>query len=267
MSPLPHQYPDQASNKPGLSDDVASVTLLVEGNLKAFDIKVVRETLTQLERLVKAVPTHKGPVLMSELRTGSAVCAVQSDAVTAHHIGQVMTELESDTFKPSPSSRELLMVVRDIAKIANRKGVTSINLSVGEHTPVRIDGTVAETAEKLLHANLRSLGSVTGELVSYSVGKNGHITARIRDRKNDATVSISVDESLDSQVRSLLRYQVEAWGVLTRDIRSNIPLELDLHGIEELESQQVSVQEVQDAWSYLDTGGMTAVELVRKLRD
>lgn len=246
-----------------------AITLKLSGVHDQMDARAVSRSLDSLIKLVQSVakPGDSEPVLLSDLRIGSAVLAVQAPPEDAEIITRGLGELREGGVMPSGWNDTSLRAITGIYEASRRAGVDGASLdSSGLIT--RIDAALAKNVADASGVETISLGSVRGKLYRYS-SKNTY-EASLSDAITGAAVKLKLSAKLAPTAKELIDQNVVAWGALTRHPVDRYPTHLSVKGIKALEPKPSLPRPVHEGRGILGpdwTGGLGAVEWVRAMRN
>ncbi|MBP3947306.1 hypothetical protein [Corynebacterium sp. Marseille-P3884] len=242
-----------------------ALELKLNGEMGAIDAKTVVDGLELLRKLVGSFTPGQGPVKMASLRSGSAVTGVVATPEVETTILRAIDSIRDHKEMPSNWSSKQATLLQDLAKLSNRSGVDSTELSGSSSLRVtQLDSALLASIQEAMKKTPISIGSVVGTLYSYQVSAKG-LSAKMRDSLTNEDVRVLFDEDLDEAIRSNLRGLVEVSGVLKRHPETNAPEEISAKSVEALPIKTVPVSG-RGIWRRLKEEGTTAQDMMRALR-
>ncbi|GAA1472593.1 hypothetical protein P4N68_06975 [Corynebacterium felinum] len=243
-----------------------AVSIKLNGELDEIEAKTVITALELLTKLVQDFLPSSTKVTMAKLEEGSAILGVHVDEEIEQRLTKGIYQILEDREIPSDWSLKQVKNVHDLAKLSQRSGVESVALVDHENRVLNVlDNSLINAVEKALKELPYSLGSVRGELYSYSASSPTFV-AKLRSEARHGVVRIEFDEDLDPQVRSLLRKNVDVYGLIQRHPESNQISYVRVRRIEQAPDTP-NYLSGRGIWRDCAPDGISAVELVRRMRD
>ena len=244
-----------------------AIELTLNGDIGKIDARGLSDALNALIRMVQSVaePGEDTPILLSDLRVGSAKTAVLTRDEHVDTLLTGLTHLQHENTLPSGWNDTTLEAVSSINKASAREGISSASLMIDDLL-IEIDAYLAENARTAVTTHLQSLGSVSGRLFRYSSRSTPE--ASLESDSDGRSVKLKLSNNLAPEVRSLLDRHVRVWGVLSRSAADNRVVEVRVRGIAIEDAKPPLPRPIHEGRGILGrdwTGGLDSVSWVNNL--
>ncbi|WP_257161764.1 hypothetical protein [Corynebacterium cystitidis] len=239
------------------------LSLVLDGTLQDMDPSTILRGLDLLTKLVRGFTDQ--PIKVAEFREGSLITGLLVPASVETDVHNGLAHLRISNSIPPNWTLKQVQHVRDLTKLESKAGVTAVSLSTSKGTDnVVLDQPLAKAIDSILKAVPISLGSVTGELFSYSA-RDGNLHARLRPVSETGPVKVNFTEELDADIRTGLRQTVSIYGMLTRHPETHVVEEIDAHRIRIVKAagHQHSGRGI---WKDIKQRGVTVDKLMKEIR-
>jgi hypothetical protein len=206
--------------------------------------------------------------------------AVASAALAVRPVGVVLSEtregldtflagvdrLDSEAGVPEGWDERAVRRMIDMASVANLDGVEGVELSWGDHPPVRLDHAVLANSEESVTERHLSLGSVRGRLDRY-YHRGSKREVGLLDEVTGEAIKVQFGAHLQQRVVDAMEHTVTAWGELHRSADGRrLRLRLEDFEVEAPESLPVPVEHLAGVLGEDWTEGVSSVEWARAQR-
>ncbi|WP_151640334.1 hypothetical protein [Corynebacterium sp. 11A] len=243
--------------------ETRSLNLVLNGTLQDMDAKTVLEGLELLTKLVKSFSNE--PVKMGLLDEGSSITGVIVSPELEAEVLDGVARLRDGGSIPENWTFKQVRFVRDLTRLESKVGVTGVKLSTSYGSgDAFLDEPLREAIDAILEKIPISLGSVTGELYSYSANDK-RFRARLHPSAGGPMVKISFNEDLDEEIRNGLRQKVSIYGLLKRHPETHVVEEVDARRVKILKTPRL-VRSGRGIWKGAKEQGVTVDELMSAIR-
>lgn len=237
----------------------------LKGRHGQIDPRAVAEAITALDKILRSLSNDSGvPITLSALSIGSANIGIRTSEWSVTTLREGMVNLSEVPTVPVGWSIDTVAGLLDLEQVRKRAGVEEIGLRITD-TVQFIDQLLTDNAKASIAPPRPSLGSVRGELYRYNGQRR---IAALRDYRTLRAVEVRFPSALAEAVRGALDREVEAQGVVTRDLHDQVK-SIDLTELEVVvvSKEKTTLESVIGLFGPEWTDGLDSVEWVRRQRD
>ncbi|WP_140398408.1 hypothetical protein [Brachybacterium massiliense] len=248
---------------------MSEIELNLQGRPETIDLRALRDALKHLTSTVESVATDRDIDLpITDLRVGSAKATFAVEDEVQDSLVRGLVYVQKERRRPEGWTRQTLKSLMGLSDVPRRFGLDGVELGL-HGSKWTLDQELESAIRAALDEVSLSLGGIRGRLCSYSALSGRQRTARIEIDGSAKSVEIKFDKSLTKDVAANIEMEVEAWGLISRDVDSDVIVKLDLYGLKVLDDQGALLDNP-DALVGLargaSLGGLSSEEWVRELR-